>query len=242
MRVLPHLLPRIADHGGIGRLRDPAPHRGRPADVVEHHGAAHVVDVVVVAVVAAVADDDRLERWRPVLARRHHQRVDGAPRFPHHADIAVARGMRSDLIDHLDAREQLLLAIFVGEHAFGVAGARQVDAEAEIVVIGEPGIHLGVADHGAVAPPIGIELDDGRAFDARLRGLGVVPEMACEPDRRLVGKSHLEEHVLGVGNLVAHLEEGVLLGLGAASSGPRPGNASASGNAAPSLSAARRDR
>ena len=29
----------------------------------------------------------------------------------------------------------------------------------------------------------------------------------------LSGKGHLEEHILGVGNLVAYLEEGVLLGL-----------------------------
>ncbi len=203
---LPHLLPRIADHRGVGRLRQPPPHLRRPAEIVEHHGAAHVVDVVVVAVVGAVADDDGFQRRRAVLARRHHQRVDGAPRLAHHADIAVARRMPGDLVDHLDAGEQLLLAILVGEHAFRIAGARQVDAEAEIVVIGEPRIHLGVADHGAVAPPIRIELDDRRAFGAGFCGFGVVPEMASEPDRRLPRKRHVEEYVLGVGDLVAHFE------------------------------------
>ena len=30
--------------------------------------------------------------------------------------------------------------------------------------------------------------------------------MACEPDPRLAGKSHVEEHVLGIGDLVAHFE------------------------------------
>ena len=115
--------------------------------------------------------------------------------------------MRGDLVDHLNAGEQLLLAVLVGEHAFGIARALQVDAETEIVVIGEPGIHLGVAEHGAVAPPVGVELDDGRAFGSGLDRLGVVPEMPGEPDRRLAGETHLEEHVLGIGDLVAHLEE-----------------------------------
>jgi hypothetical protein len=48
--------------------------------------------------------------------------------------------MRGDLADHLDAKSELLVGIFVDEHAFRVARALEIDAEAEIVVIGEPGI------------------------------------------------------------------------------------------------------
>jgi hypothetical protein len=77
-----------------------------------------------------------------------------------------------------------------------------------LIVIGEPGIHLGVDDHGAVAPAVRI---DGRAFAAGLPRLGVEPEMAGELDWRLAGISYLENHILGVGDFVPHLEETVRL-------------------------------
>ena len=230
----------IADHGRVGRSGEPAEHRRRPAHIVEHHAAAHVVDVVVPAVVAAGADDDRLQRRGPVGPRRHHQRIDGAPRLPHHADRARAIGARGDLLDHLPAIGQLLVGIFVGEHAFGVAGALQIDAEAEIVVEGEPGIHLGVGEHGAVAPPVGQELDDGRAFGAGIARIAVEPEMPGELDRRLAGIGHLEEHVLRVADLVPDVQEAVLLLIGGVAV-RRPGRARQSGSAPPSLSSARRD-
>ena len=125
-----------------------------------------------------------------------------------------AIGARGDLLDHLPAIGQLLVGIFVGEHAFGVAGALQIDAEAEIVVEGEPRVHLGVGEHGAVAPPVGQELDDGRAFPAGIARIAVEPEMPGELDRRLAGIGHLEEHVLRVADLVPDVQEAVLLLIG----------------------------
>jgi hypothetical protein len=52
--------------------------------------------------------------------------------------------MRSDLGDHLGAISEFLVGVLVGEHALRIAGALNVDAEAEIIVIGEPRIHLAV--------------------------------------------------------------------------------------------------
>jgi hypothetical protein len=164
------------------------------------------VHIVAVAVVAAATDEDGFERRRAIRARRHHQRIDGAPRLPHHADIAVAGRVRRDLGDDLRAIGELLVGVLVGEHAFGIAGALEIDADAEIVVIGEPRIHLAVGDHGAVAPPIGHELHDRRAFLPRAHGLGVVPEVSRKPDRRLAGILHRKEDVLRVRDFVAHRE------------------------------------
>jgi hypothetical protein len=172
--------------------------------------------------------------------RRHHQRIDRAPRLSHHADRTRAIGARGDLLDHLPAIGQLLVGIFVGEHAFGVAGALEIDAEAEIVVGGEPRVHLGVDEHGAVAPPVGQDLNDGRTFSAGIARIAVEPEMPGELDRRLAGIGHLEEHVFRVANLVPDVQEALLLLIGlAAERQARQGKVS--GSAPPSLSSARRE-
>ena len=188
----PLLAPAIADHDGVGRQGQPTPHVGRPLRVVEHHGAAHIVDVVLEAVVAARAEENRLQCGRAVPPCRDHERIDRAPRLSHHADIAVAERQACDLLDHLDAIGQFLLGIFVGDGAFRIAGSLQIDAEAEITVGREPGVHLAVAVHRAVAATVRIELDDGRAFLSFGRGRCAVPVVTVEGYRRAAAEAHGE--------------------------------------------------
>jgi len=76
---LPFVPIDVPDHGGIRRRGKPPPHGRWPAEIVEHHGAAQVVNVGIVAVVAAAADDYCLQRLGTILPRCDHQRVDGAP-------------------------------------------------------------------------------------------------------------------------------------------------------------------
>ena len=58
----PHLLPALADHLGVGRAQGEGGHGGAPVEVVVDQAAAHVVDVVGVAVIGRADRIDRLQR------------------------------------------------------------------------------------------------------------------------------------------------------------------------------------
>jgi hypothetical protein len=140
-------------------------------------------------------------RCRAIVARRHHQRVDGAPRFAHPADIAIADGQLRDLLDDLHTVRQFLLGILVGEDAFRVARTLQVDTKAEILVGGEPGVHHAVGIHEPVPAPIGIELDDRRAPRTAAQCRRVVPVVTVEGDRGLIAGCTVKLTVFGKGTL-----------------------------------------
>ena len=195
--VAPHAFPTITDDDGIGWGRQPAEHAGSPTDVVHHHRPAHVVDVVVVPVIGAAVDDDGLQRGRAVPPSRHHQRVDGTPRFTHHPDVAIADREGGDLLDHLDAVGKLLVGVFVGQRSLGVPTALKIDPEGQVVVVGEPGIHFAVGVHRSVAAAVRVQFDDRRAPDFISHGVRVVPVMAGQHDGALARDFHGESDVLG---------------------------------------------
>ena len=66
---------------------------------VEVQRPIDIVHVVVVKVLAAMQDEDCLQRRR--IAHGHHQGVEGAPGDALHADLAVAPGEACDFRDHL---------------------------------------------------------------------------------------------------------------------------------------------
>ena len=73
--------------------------------------AAHVVDVVRVAVVGGVDRDDRVERGRAL--HRDLDRVEAAPRRPVHADLARAPVLLGEPGDHLADVGLLLRVVLV---------------------------------------------------------------------------------------------------------------------------------
>ena len=116
--------PTSAGSGGVALMRE---HGRAPGEVVVEQAAAHVVDVVGIAVVGRAERDDRLQRRRP--PRRDLQRVEAAPGHAHHADRAAAPGLRREPGDHLERVVLLLLQIFVEHQAVGIARAAHVDAD-----------------------------------------------------------------------------------------------------------------
>ena len=89
--VMPDIAPASAGDARIGRHRLLHQHEVRPHLLLGEQRAAHVVDIVGVAVVAGAERDDRLQRRR--AARRHLQRGEAAPGDARHADTAVAPGL-----------------------------------------------------------------------------------------------------------------------------------------------------
>ena len=178
--LAPHLLPAVADHERVGWHRQPSPHRSRPARLVVHHRAAHIMNVVVETIVGTAAKDDRLERGGTVVARRHHQRVDRAPRFAHHSDVAVAEREPRNLLDRLHARREFVLGVLIGDDAVGVAAALKVNAKTKVFVEGEPRIHHAVNVEHAVAAPVRVEIDDRRKPFAGSHRRRVIPVVGSQ--------------------------------------------------------------
>ncbi len=164
---LPDVAPGLADQLRIGRTDKGRKHGEGPVGVLAQETAAHVVDVVGIAVVGGVDRDDALERRRP--ARRDLQRVEAAPGLAHHADIAGAPGLTGDPGDHLERVVVLLLEILVQQHALGFAAAPQVHPDGGVAMTGRVGMHGLVARRGAVALAIGDVFQDGR--DGGLAGI-----------------------------------------------------------------------
>ena len=156
----PHVAPAVADHGGIGRPRLVAEHRGGPAQIVGQQPAAHIVDVVGVAVVGAAQRDHRAQRRRS--PRRHLQSVEAAPRNADHADGAAAPGLRHQPVDHLKRIVLFQRKIFVEQQAVGIAGAAHVDTHAGIAVAGHVRVGQRVAHRRAVGQPVRQIFQDGR--------------------------------------------------------------------------------
>jgi len=113
-----------------------------------------------VAVDGRAEADHRLQRRR--LLGRHLQAIEAAPGNAHHADIAVAPGLRSRPGDDVAGILQFLLGIFVVHQPFGIAIAPHVDADRGVAVPGEIGMGELVAKNGAVALAVGQVFEDGR--------------------------------------------------------------------------------
>ena len=151
-------------------------------------GAAHVVHVVGVAVVGRAQRDDGLERRR--LQGRDLQGVEAAPRDAEHADRAAAPWLAGEPVDHLQRIVEFRLAVFVGEHALGVAAAADVDAHRGVAVPGEVRVGERVALTRSVTLAIGQILQQ-RGHRCSFGVLGQ-PYKRCKPravlqqDRRVL--------------------------------------------------------
>ena len=170
--------PALADGGRIRRARVEGEHRGGPRQRLDpEQAAAHVVDVVGVAVVRGADRDDRLQRRRP--AGGDLERVEAAPGDPEHARRARAPGLGGEPGEHLDGVVLLLGQVLVEEDAVGVAAAAQVDPHRGVAVPGEVGVAGRVADGRAVAPAVGDVLEQ-RRHRVALRVLGQ-PDLRRQP-------------------------------------------------------------
>ena len=149
--------PTICGSGGIAVFTQ---HEVRPHLLLGEQRAAHVVDVVGIAVVGGasvmIAFSAGGRRAATCSELKPPQEMPVMPTLPLHQGCAARNAMISHGV--------LLLArqIFVGEIAIGIAGAAYVDAAIGDAVAGEPGMHVHVARHGAVAAAIGDHLDDDR--------------------------------------------------------------------------------
>ena len=149
----------------VGRTGLVGQHLGTPVEVVGQQAAAHVVDVVRVAVHARAAGDDRLQCRRP--AKGELQAVEPAPGDPDHPDVPVAPGLACDPRDDLLSVAQLLLRVLVVEDTVRIPGSGNVDPDAGIARPGEYRMGGGVARRGAVTPAVRQVLQDGG--DRRIR-------------------------------------------------------------------------
>ena len=128
-------------------------HRRPPPEIIVEQTAAHVVDVVSVAIVGEANRNDRFERGR--TPRRDLQRVEPAPGFADDRDGAVAPVLRRDPGDRLQRVVLLELQIFVFEPAVRIAGAADVDAHRGVTVRGEIAVHRLVSSTRAVPFAVG---------------------------------------------------------------------------------------
>ena len=60
-----------------------------------------------------------------------------------------------------------------------------VDPEGQIIVVGEPGVHLAVDVHRPVAAPVRVQFDDRRASHVVAQSVGVVPVVPGQDDGTL---------------------------------------------------------
>ena len=147
----PALAPVVARHR-IGRSGLVGQHLGAPVEIVGQQAAAHVVDVVGVAIHGRAAGHDRLQRRR--AAEGELQSVEPAPGDTDHADIAIAPWLARNPGDHLFLVRELLLRILVVEEAVRVPGTGDVDPNAGIARRSEDRMGGGIARRGAVTPAV----------------------------------------------------------------------------------------
>ena len=92
------------------------------------------------------------------------------PTAPLHQGWAASQAITSQCVS------LLLRQIFIQEQTVRIAGAAHVDANGGVAVPGEIGVHLAVAQHGSVPPPIRQIFEDRRHW--RVEGI------VGQPDRR----------------------------------------------------------
>ncbi len=173
----PQLAPAVAHDGRIGRARVVGEHGRGPAEVVEEERAAHVVDVVRVAVVGRARRENRAQRGR--AASRDLECVEPAPGVAHHSHPAGAPRLGGEPGDDLHRVVLLEREVLVGENAIRVAAAAHVDADARVAVSGDVGMRERVPLRGPLAPAIRQIFEDGR-HRARL-GIDREPHARREP-------------------------------------------------------------
>ena len=134
----PLVAPAFSEHGRNGREDVARRHVDHPVDEVDRlEHAAHVVDVVRIAVVGRIDRDDGAQRGRAL--HRHLERVEAAPRGAVHADLPRAPVLLREPGDHLADVGLLLGVVLVERDPLGRARAAQVEAaDREAALLAEP--------------------------------------------------------------------------------------------------------
>ena len=151
--------------GGQGVLAD---HLDGPVHALpDMEGAADVVDVEVVAVVAEMDRDDRPKSRR--LAGSCLERGEPAPADPEHADAARAPAARRQPVDHRQVVGDLALRVLALDDAFRAARAPHVQATARVARRRERPVERPVAGQRPVVLPVrdGFEQGGERAVAER---------------------------------------------------------------------------
>ncbi len=164
--------------------------RGVVDDVELLHGAAEVVDVVAVAIVAGEDRDDRLERRGPL--HRQLERVEPAVAGPEHPHRAARPLLGGEPLDHGEEVGALGGRVLVGRDPLARPGAAHVHTAHDVPGIGQAQI-LRPVRGGEVVLAVGERLQQG---GPRPRSGGRHVQGGGEPDR--VG--HLDPHVSGLGH------------------------------------------
>lgn len=175
----PGLAPDIADDRRVGRPRVIGDQHRHDAEIAGNEAA-----VLVIARRATGRADDQRGAEFGRAARGERERCRGAPRQAHHADPAVAPGLRGDPAQDLLAVVLLLARRAAGQHAVRIAGVAHVDADAGIAVARQIAVVYRVAVDRLVGLAVGDVFEDRR----HRFPLGVVgqPEPRREP--RAVGE------------------------------------------------------
>ncbi len=189
----PHLPPGRPHVRRIGRQGVAPEHDRGPGELFAQRAAAHVVDVVGIAVVGRAERDDGLQRGR--AKGRDLQPVEPAPGDADHAHLPVTPGLIGDPGDGVAAVLQLLRQVFVLHQPLGVPCPAQVQPHHRIAVPGQIGLHRGVAQHRVIVLAVGDVFED--------RGNGRLLGPLRHPDARCKARAVRHRH-RGVQDL-AHL-------------------------------------
>ena len=178
----PFLPPAFTEDGGHRGKSIAGDHVEHPVDEVNSlEGAAHVVDVVGVAVVGGVDGGDGTERrWAQA---RNLERAESRPRGAVHADPPVRPLLLGKPGDHLADVVVLLGRVLVGGEAARRAGAPDVEAaDDEATLLAEP-LVLGGVGGGEVVHPVGESLEQhGRRHLLRQPQLCSESRAVCDGD------------------------------------------------------------
>ena len=159
--VEPHVPPGVADDGGVRWPGVEAEHDRRPREHVRcQQAAAHVVDVVGIAVVGRADAHDGAELGRAMGGDL--QAVEAAPGDADHPHLARAEVLRGKPRDDLDAVGLLEREVLVLQDAVGVARTAEVDPRRGVAVAGEIGVHRLVVHRRVVILAVGDVLEDRR--------------------------------------------------------------------------------
>ena len=180
-----------------------------PTQTGAQRRSAHVVHVVAIPVVGRADRDDRLQRRR--AARRDLQRVEPAPGNAHHADGAIAPGLRRQPRDDLERVVLLLLGVLIGQQAVRFAAASDIDTD---------GRHShGRQDRDASARrghTVPVRLRYGRY--SRIAGTRILAGVRRQPDARgqVRAVTQRDQRVLNLAHRAGKLgDDQVLIRLGA---------------------------
>ncbi len=119
------------------------------------------MNVVGITIIGGGNRDDRLQGRG--LQGGYLERIEAAPGFSHHPDLAVTPGLFGDPGNNLQRVAEFgFTKVFIVQNAFGFTGTTDIDTQACITVAREVAVHRFIAVSGQVALAIGDVFQNGR--------------------------------------------------------------------------------